>query len=301
MKKIVITGGAGFIGSHIADALIEKGYEVHVVDNLSAGKKENVNSKAILHVADIRNGMEMLKIFEGAEYVFHEAAFPRVQYSIENPVETHDINVNGTLNVLEAARLSGAKKVIFASSCAVYGNPTKLPVDETGEISPMSPYAVHKWMGEKYCRMYSDLYGLKTVCLRYFNVYGPRMDPEGAYPMAIGNFIKMRKIGKPLPITGDGTQTRDFVNVKDVVKANLLALESDKIEKGEVVNIGSGVKTSVNRLAELIGGPVERISARHEPHDVQSDVSLAEKLLSWKASVVIEEGLAELKKENSIA
>ncbi len=300
MQKIIVTGGAGFIGSHTVDALVAKGYEVHALDNLSAGKKENLNPKAIFHTADVRNGMEIAKLFEGAEYVFHFAALPRVQYSIENPLESHDVNVNGMLNVLEASRLSKVKRLVFASSCAVYGNPKKLPVDEGAEISPLSPYALHKRLGEEYCALYSKLYGLETVCLRYFNVYGPRMNPEGAYPLAIGHFLKLQKAGKPLTIVGDGTQTRDFVQVKDIVRANLLAMESDNVGKGETINIGSGTRTSVNKLAEIIGGPVERIPPRVEPHDVEADIRKAKEMLGWNPTVSIEEGLAELKKENII-
>jgi UDP-glucose 4-epimerase len=294
-EKIIVTGGAGFIGSHIVDALIDEGYEVHVVDNLSAGKKENVNEKAILHIVDIRDKEKLMPIFEGAKYVFHEAAMPRVQYSIENPIETNEINVTGLLNVLEASRLNKVKRLIFASSAAVYGDQEKLPATEDMIASPLSPYAAHKYIGEVYLKLYAQIYGLETVALRYFNVYGPRLDPEGAYPLVIGYFLKLSKQGLTLSITGDGNQTRDFVHVRDVARANLLAMRSDKVGKGEVVNIGTGKRFSVNYIAKLIGGPVEYIPPRIEPRDTEADITKAKELLGWQPSVAIEKGIEELK------
>lgn len=299
-EKIVVTGGAGFIGSHIVDALIDEGYEVHVVDNLSAGKKENVNPKATLHVVDIRDKEKLTPIFKGVKYVFHEAAQPRVQYSIENPIETNDVNVNGLLNVLEACRLSGVKRLIFASSSSIYGETEVLPTGEDTPINPLSPYASHKYIGEVHLKLYSKIYGLETVCLRYFNVYGPRLNPDGAYPLVIGYFMKLLSQGKPLTITGEGTQTRDFVHVKDVAKANLLAIKSDKVGNGEVINIGGGARFSINYIAELIGGEVQHIEPRLEPHDTQADISKAKEILGWEPSVSLEEGIKELKKINNI-
>ena len=300
MSKIIVTGGAGFIGSHIVDLLIEEGHEVHIVDNMSAGKHENVNKGAVLHILDIRDKEKLLPIFEGAKYVFHEAAMPRVQYSIENPIETNDINVNGLLSVLEACRINKIKRLIFASSSSIYGEPDVLPTREDMSINPMSPYAAHKYIGEVYLKLYKKVYGLETVCLRYFNVYGPRLNPEGAYPLVIGYFMKMLKEGKPLPITGDGTQTRDFVHVRDVARANIEAMKGDKVGNGEIINIGGGEKFSVNYIAELIGGEVEHIEARLEPHDTQADISKAEKMLGWKPIIKLEEGIKELKDINNI-
>jgi UDP-glucose 4-epimerase len=297
MKKIIVTGGAGFIGSHIVDALINAGYEVHVIDNLSAGKKENVNPKAVLHVVDIRDKEKLIPIFKDAKYVFHEAAFPRVQYSIENPIETNEINVIGLLNVLEVSRANKVKRIIFASSAAVYGDPDKLPTKEDSALSPLSPYAVHKCIGEIYLKLYAQIYGLETVSLRYFNVYGSRLDPKGAYPLVIGYFLKRAKQGLTLSITGDGNQTRDFVHVNDVVKANILAMKSDKVGKGEIINIGTGKQYSVNQIAELIGGPKEYIPARIEPRATQADIAKAKELLNWEPAVSLEEGVEEMKKE----
>lgn len=298
--KIIVTGGAGFIGSHIVDALIEKGHEVHIVDDMSAGKRENVNSKATLHMVDIRDKDRLLSIFEGAQYVFHEAAVPRVQYSIENPMETHDINVNGLLNVLEACRINGVKRLIFASSASIYGEPDVLPTKENMPINPMSPYAAHKYIGEVYLKLYKKVYGLETVNLRYFNVYGPRFDPEGAYPLVIGYFLKRMKEDKTLTITGDGTQTRDFVHVHDVASANLLAMTSINVGEGEVINIGGGKRYAMNYIAELIGGSIEYIPARLEPHDTEADISKAKELLGWNPQIELEEGILELNDLNKI-
>ena len=295
-EKIIVTGGAGFIGSHIVDALIDEGYEVHVIDDLSAGKKENVNEKAILHIVDIRDKEKLMPIFKDVKYVFHEAAFPRVQYSIENPIETNEINVTGLLNVLEASRLNKVKRLVFASSAAVYGDQEKLPAMENMIASPLSPYAAHKYIGEVYLKLYAQIYGLETVALRYFNVYGPRLDPEGAYPLVIGYFLKLLKQGKTLSITGDGNQTRDFVHVRDVARANLLAMRSDKAGKGEVINIGTGKRFSVNYIAKLIGGPIEYIPPRIEPRDTEADIQKAKELLGWQPSVAIEKGIEELRK-----
>jgi len=297
--KIIVTGGAGFIGSHIVDALIDEEYEVHVVDNLVAGKKENVNPKAILHVVDIRDKEKLMPIFKDTTYVFHEAAMPQVQYSIENPIETNDVNVNGLLNVLEACKINGVKRLVFASSSSIYGETEVFPTSEDTQINPLSPYATHKYIGEVHLKLYSKIYNLETVCLRYFNVYGPRLNPEGAYPLVIGYFLKLLSQGKPLTITGEGNQTRDFVHVRDVARANLLAMKSDKVGNGEVINIGGGARFSINYIAELIGGEVQHIEPRIEPHDTEADITKAKEILGWEPSIKLEEGIKELK-ESSI-
>ena len=300
MEKIIVTGGAGVIGAHIVDALVEKGYKVHVVDNLSAGKKENVNSKAILHIVDIREKEKLIPIFKDAKYVFHEAAFPQVQYSIENPIETNDINVNGTLNVLEASRVNNVKRVIFASSSAIYGDQETLPITEDMQINPLSPYGAHKYIGEVYMKLYAQIYGLETVSLRYFNVYGPRQSANGAYASVIPKFIEFRKKNESLIITGDGEQTRDFVNVKDIVMANISAMKSNKVGKGEVINIGAGDQYSVNYIASLIGEQVEYVPPRIEPRNTQAGILKAKKFLNWEPCVILEEGIKELKEYNNI-
>lgn len=295
--KVVVTGGAGFIGSHLTDALVERGFAVHVIDNLSGGKKENINPKAVFHKADIRDLAAIKPIINGARFVFHCAALPRVQYSIEHPVETNEVNVGGTLNVLIAAKEGGVKRVIYSASSSAYGDQKILPLIETMTPNPKSPYGLQKYIGELYCKVWSAVHGLETVSLRYFNVYGPRLNPGGAYALAIGKFLKQRKAGKPLTIWGDGTQTRDFTHVRDVVRANLLTAESKNAGKGEVLNIGAGRNFSVNQLAKLVGGKVVHEPPRIEPHDTLADNSLAQKLLGWNPEVSFEEGIAELKLE----
>lgn len=298
--KVVVTGGAGFIGSHVVDALVERGFEVHVIDNLSNGKKENVNKKAVLHVADIRNVKDIAPIIKGADCVFHLAALPRVQYSIEHPEETHEVNVNGTLNVLLAAKEGGVRRVIYSASSSAYGDQKEMPLREDMAAAPKSPYGLQKYIGELYCKLFSGVYGLETVALRYFNVHGPRFNPNGPYALVIGKFILQRKSNEPLTITGDGTQTRDFTHVSDVVRANLLAMESSKVGHGETINIGAGRNISINKLASLIGGPVKNIEARLEPKHTLADHSLAKKLLNWTPKVQIEEGIKNLLREEGL-
>lgn len=293
--KVVVTGGAGFIGSHLTDALVERGFEVHVIDNLSGGRKENINPKAAFHKVDIRNLEDITPIIKGTKLVFHCAALPRVQYSIEHPVETNEVNVGGTLNVLIAAKEGDVKRVVYSASSSAYGDQRILPLVETMPPNPKSPYGLQKYIGELYCKVWSAVHGLETVSLRYFNVYGPRLNPDGAYALAIGKFLKQRKAGKPLTIWGDGTQTRDFTHVSDVVRANLLAAESKKVGKGEVINIGAGRNFSVNQLAKLVGGKVVHEPPRIEPHDTRADNSFAKKILGWTPEVSLEGGIAELK------
>lgn len=290
--KLLVTGGAGFIGSHLADALIERGDEVKIIDNLLTGKEEYVNPKAEFLKSDIRNLEEIKPHFEGVDAVFHLAALPRIPISIEKPAETHAINALGTLNVLIAARDAGAKKVVYSASSSVYGNQDKLPLREDMPPSPLNPYAVQKYIGELYCRIFSELFGLKTVSLRYFNVYGPRQHTEGAYAPVMGIFLRQKRSGELLTITGDGEQTRDFTHVSDVVRSNILAFESDKVGKGEVVNIGGGRNYSVNAIARFVGGEISNLPER--PGEIKhtlADISLAKKLLGWEPEVDMEEGI----------
>lgn len=293
--KCLVTGGAGFIGSNLVDELVKLGHQVLVIDNLSGGKKENVSPKAKFFKKDICSYKSIRPLFKGVDYVFHLAALPRVQYSIEHPLETNETNVTGTLNVLKAAYEARVKKVIYSASSSAYGDQNNLPLKETFTTQPKSPYGLQKHIGELYCRVWSQVYGLPTISLRYFNVYGPRNNSDGAYALVIAKFLRQRKSGKSLTITGDGNQTRDFTNVRDVVRANILAMKSSRVGKGEAINIGASKNQSINKIAELIGGPVKYIPARFEPHDTLADNSLAEKLLGWKPKVSIEEGIAELK------
>jgi UDP-glucose 4-epimerase len=293
-KKVLVVGGAGFIGSHLTDALMAEGYETHVLDNLSGGKKENVNSGAIFHLADIRNLEEIKPLFDKVDWVFHLAALPRVQYSIEYPVETNEVNVGGLLNVLLAAKEAGVKRVVYSASSSAYGDQPTMPLVETMSANPKSPYGLQKYIGELYCRVFSTVYNLPTVSLRYFNVYGPRYNAEGAYALVIGKFIEQKRRGEPMTITGDGEQTRDFTNVRDIVRANLLAAKSEMVGKGEVMNTGGGNSVSINRIAELIGGETIHVPARLEPRYALAGNSLAKKLIGWEPQVKIEDGIAEL-------
>ncbi len=298
MAKVVVTGGAGFIGSHIVDALVDRGDEVHVIDNYAAGKRDDrFNRAATYHEVDVREYEKIAPIIDGAIYVFHEAALPRVQFSIENPVLTYDVNVIGTVSVLRAAKEGGVKRLVYAASSSAYGDQETMPLSEDLPALPKSPYGLQKYVGELSCRLWSDVYGLSTVSLRYFNVYGPRFDPEGAYALVIGKFLTQRKRGEPMTITGDGTQTRDYTHIRDVVRANLLAAESPNVGKGEVINIGAGRNVSVNDLAALIKGPTTYIEKRLEPHDTLADIRRARDSLGWVPTIKLEEGIAELKKE----
>jgi UDP-glucose 4-epimerase len=297
--KCIVTGGAGFIGSHIVDKLIERGDEVHVIDNFISGKRENLNPRAYLHEIDIREYEKLSPIFKGAKYVFHTAALARVQPSIKDPRTYNDVNVTGTLNVLMAARDAGVSKVIYSASSSAYGNQEKLPLHEDMEPRLMSPYASQKYFGEIYCKVFSKVYGLKTVSLRYFNVYGPRQTTEkdGPYATVVGIFLEQRKNDKPLTVVPDGKQSRDFTNIYDVVRANLLAAESPNVSNGEVINIGCGKSYTILEVAKLIGGPTIFIEPRLEPKHTLADISRARELLNWEPKISFEEGVAELKQE----
>jgi len=254
MEKAVVTGGAGFIGSHLVGALTQRGYRVIIIDDLSTGKKENIEQLlrgggVQFYKGSITDLPLLQRLFQGAEYVFHQAALPSVPRSIENPYASHEINATGTLNVLLAARDSKVNKVIYASSSSAYGDTPTLPKREDMLPSPQSPYAVTKLTGEYYCQVFNRVYALPTACLRYFNVYGPRQDPASQYAAAIPRFISRVAEGKPPVIYGDGMQTRDFTFVEDVVAANLLAAES---KLTGVFNIGSGANISINELCQLI-------------------------------------------------
>jgi len=296
-KKVVVVGGAGFIGSNLVDELVAREFDVHVIDNLIAGKKENVNKKATLHVLDITDLSSIKPVIKDAWWVFHLAALPRVQYSIEHPSKTSDVNVIGTVNVLIAAHQGKVGKVVYSASSSAYGDQDIMPLTEDMLAQPKSPYGLQKYVGELYARVWSEVYGLSTVSLRYFNVYGKRQDPDGAYALVIGKFLKQRSLDEPLTITGDGEQTRDFTHVSDVVTANILAAESNKVGKGEVINVGAGRNISINNIAKIIGGPVEHLEKRLEPHDTRADNTLARSLLGWVPKVSIEEGIDALKKE----
>ncbi len=304
--RSIVTGGAGFIGSHLVDALINRGDEVMVIDNLSTGKIENIDPRAKLIQWDIRyiNFHHVTPIFKSADYVFHLAALPKVQYSLDHPEETNAVNINGTLNIIALAADLNVERLIYSSSSSVYGNQAVLPLKEDIPVNPLSPYALQKFVGEKYCQMLCDPSkpdSLKSaVCLRYFNVYGSRQSDGNAYPSAIGIFMKNKKAGTTSVIYG-GKQTRDFTWVGDVVRANILAAESDKVGKGEVINIGGGKSYSVLQLAEMIGGSyVHKPQKTGEPMNTLADISKARDLLGWEPTVTLEEGIAKLKELNGL-
>jgi UDP-glucose 4-epimerase len=261
--RYLVTGGAGFIGSHIVDALVNGGHEVAVLDNLSSGHKKNlasVLSRIEFIEGDIRDPATCLKAAEGCGGIFHEAALVSVPDSINRPRDNHDINITGTLNVLEAARQQGVKRVAFASSAAVYGDSPELPKREDMLPEPKSPYALAKLTGEYYLKVYAECFGLETVALRYFNVFGLRQDPSSMYSGVISIFSERIKNGLPITVYGDGGQTRDFVNVADVVQANLLAMGADLKSKAqslktsfEALNVATGHQTSLLDLVAVMG------------------------------------------------
>lgn len=293
MKKVLVTGGCGFIGSHLVHALCNKGYEVHVVDNMTGPRIKD--PRAYTHEMDI---LELGKIQDqliGTEIVYHLAAVPRVQYSLEYPLITNSNNVDGTLVVLETAKRIGVKRVVFASSSSIYGNAEEMPIKETSKKDPLSPYAAQKLMGEIYCRLYSRVYGLETVCARFFNVYGKGQSAESDYACVIPRFLKQSREGKPLTITGDGEQTRDFTHVSDVVRGLLIMGENAFIGNGEGINLGSGRPVSINAVAGLIGGQKTYLPPRVEPRNTHASIEAAREILNWRPEKTIEEGIAELK------
>jgi len=295
--KIIVTGGAGFIGSHLVDRLIEEGDKVIVIDNLSAGKKENLNPEADFHQLDICDFEKIKPLFQNVDYVFHLAAIPRVPISVKDPITTSKVNVMGTINVFKAAIDNNIKRIIFASSSSVYGDQKKLPLREDMIPNPISPYALQKLTGEQFAKLFTQLYKIPIVSLRYFNVYGSRADPDSEYSLVIGKFLKQRSQGNPLTIFGDGEQTRSFCYVDDVIEANIKAMRSERLKGGEVINIGSEKSYSINYLADLIGGQIQYLSPR--PGDVlhtKADTNLAKNFLDWQPKVSFEQGLKRTQK-----
>ncbi len=301
--KYLVTGGAGFIGSHLVDRLMVDGNMVTVLDDLSLGRRENIdqhkkNSNYKFVKKSITSKLDSLFKEGKFDAVFHLAALPRVQYSIAHPAETHEANVNGTLNLLLAARDHGVKRFIASSSSSVYGDQKTMPLDESMEPKPISPYALHKLVGEHYSRLFHLLYGMETVSLRYFNVYGPRQNPDGAYSGQIPKFFVKIMKGEVPVINGDGEQTRDNTFVEDVINANVLASKTrNDMVFGQAFNIGGGQNTSVNKTTELILELTKSsIKADHgpaviEPKNTLADTSKALKLLDWEPKTPYERGL----------
>tara|TARA_Y100000816_G_scaffold291430_1_gene282745 strand:+ start:1083 stop:1991 length:909 start_codon:yes stop_codon:yes gene_type:complete len=301
--KYIVTGGAGFIGSNLVDLLIDKGHEVEVIDNFSTGKKENCNEKAKYFELDIseNSSYENLKnILLGSDGVFHLAALPRVQESIDNPLHFEKNNTLSTINILKACADSNVKRLVYSASSSAYGNAVDLPLKEDHPVNPISPYAMQKYYGEVACRMFANVYGIETVSLRYFNVYGERQSLEGAYALVMCVFARQRLNNEPLTIRGDGEQRRDFTHVKDIAKANLLAMNSKRVGNGEVINIGNSDNRSVNQIAKMIGGPTINVDPVVEPRETLADNSKAKHLLGWSPSIMIEDWVKKYKKDLGI-
>jgi nucleoside-diphosphate-sugar epimerase len=295
--KALVTGGAGFIGSHLVDALLVDGWEVRIVDNLTTGTLENLNPDAEFIYGNIRKTGIFSRAMCGIDVVFHQAAIPAVPRSIQMPVSTNSVNVGGTLDVLEAARAAGVRRVVFASSSSVYGDTDQLPKIENMAIEPLSPYAVQKLACEGYCKVYNKIYGLETVALRYFNVFGPRQDPTSDYAAVIPLFITHALRDTEPTIEGDGCNTRDFTYVANVVHANLLAAESEEAV-GRVINVGTGTQTSINTLwktiKKLTGTDVDPVPGPPRQGDVRDSLAgqqVARSLLGYYPSIRVKEGL----------
>ena len=300
-RLALVTGGAGFIGGHLVEGLLAAGWSVRVIDDLSTGSEQNlarVMDQIEFTRGDIRDVDTLERIMDGVEVVFHEAAMASVPRSVAMPLLANSINIDGTLLVLETARQNGVRRVVYAASSAVYGNSEVLPKVETLPAAPLSPYALQKYVGEVYCRLYSEFYGLETVGLRYFNVFGPRQDPNSDYAAVIPCFVAAAVAGKQPVIYGDGDQTRDFIYVENAIQANLLAADAARAS-GAAINIGEGRRTSLNALwqsiREIVGTDLEASYAAPREGDVRNsvaDLTLAADLLGYDPVVDLDEGLA---------
>jgi UDP-glucose 4-epimerase len=302
MQKAIVTGGAGFIGSNLVDKLIEQGIEVTILDDLSTGKKENINPKAKFIECDISTVSQADLIFyiNGADVVFHTAAKARVQPSIDDPITFNKANVDGTLNMLYASHKAKVKRFVYSASSSAYGNATKFPTPEEHQTDPLSPYGLQKYIGEQYCKVFSKIYGLDTVSLRYFNVYGERMLLEGAYCLVLGIFAKQMLEGKPLTINNDGKQRRDFTYVGDIVNANILTATRTEPFNGDVFNIGNGENYSVNEVVKIFGGKTIKGKDVLEPFQTLADNSKALLLLDWDPQGDLPTWINNYKKELGI-
>ncbi|MCX6111675.1 MAG: SDR family oxidoreductase [Proteobacteria bacterium] len=302
MAKYLVTGGAGFIGSHLVEEVLKRGDYVRVLDNFSTGRRDNLaefisNSNFELIEGDLRSYHIVLEAVKGVDYVLHQGALPSVPRSVKDPITTNDVNVNGTLNILDASINAGVKRVVFASSSSIYGNCEELPKREDMKPAPESPYAMSKYAGERYCQIFTKLYGLETVCLRYFNVFGPRQDPNSQYSAVIPKFIQMIKEGQIPIIYGDGEASRDFTYVANVVNANLLACTA-RDAVGEVFNIACGGSVTINQLVkkitDLCGNNIKPIYKDPRPGDVKHSYASIEKAkarLGYSATISFDEGL----------
>jgi UDP-glucose 4-epimerase len=300
MTRALVTGGAGFIGSHIARTLLQRGVGVRVFDNLSSGKEANLapvrEDVEFVH-GDVRDLPAVRRAMAGVDQVFHEAAIPSVPLSVADPVATQEVNVNGTVHVLVAARDAGVRRVVLASSCAVYGGTALLPCREDDPPQPLSPYAVHKVSAELLCRVFNELFPLETVCLRYFNVYGPGQDGNGDYAAVVPRFLRALLTAEQPVVYGDGEQTRDFVYVEDVARANLLAADAAAVS-GAIINIGSGLQTSLNAMLTAMSqmlqctvAVVHREPRRGDILHSFADIARARGLLGYEPHFTLLDGL----------
>ena len=298
MKTTLVTGGLGFIGSHLVEALLGRGHNVIVLDNQSTGRMENLaphlsNPRLRIIEADVADLHSIAPHFNGVDWVFHLAALADIVPSVQRPLEYHHANVDGTISVLEAARAAGVKRFMYAASSSCYGIPDSYPTPESAEIRPQYPYALTKNLGEQYVMHWGQLYGLPVVALRLFNVYGPRSRTSGTYGAVFGVFLAQKLAGQPFTVVGDGTQTRDFTFVTDVAAAFIAAAESDVA--GTFMNVGSGNTYSVNRLVELLGGQVTYIPKRPgEPDCTFADTGKIRSLLNWRPQVSFEDGVKQM-------
>jgi UDP-glucose 4-epimerase len=302
MTTYLVTGGAGFIGSHIVDALLARGDQVRVLDNFSTGRRENlpIDVPALeVMEGDITDSSTVQQAVQHVDYVLHQAALVSVTQSMADPAAAHAVNVTGTLNVLMAARSADVKRVVLASSCAVYGDSDDLPLKETVMSNPLSPYAASKRIGEVYCQVFYRAYGVPTVCLRYFNIYGPRQNPNGDYAAVIPKFATRMKAGRPPVIYGDGRQTRDFVHVSDVVRANLLACDCDRAI-GQILNVASAQRVSLLEIVDVINILLgTRLQPKFEPAragDIRHSSGDCERLmnLGFRITMALPAGLKQL-------
>ncbi|MEO5569859.1 MAG: SDR family oxidoreductase [Bacteroidia bacterium] len=299
MKKAIITGGCGFIGSHLTDRLLAEGYEVIVIDNMSTGRRKNLfhveDDKHLTIVeADINDSEKITPYFENVDKVFHIAALADIVPSIEKPLDYYNSNVNGTMSVMEACRKHGIKRIIYAASSSCYGIPDNYPTPESAAIRPQYPYALTKYLGEEICMHWAQVYKMNITSMRFFNVYGPRSRTSGTYGAVFGVFLAQKINGKPFTLVGDGTQTRDFTFVTDVADACFTASERNDIS-GEIFNVGSGNTYSVNRLVELLGGDKVHIPKRPgEPDCTFADISKIKTKLGWRPKISFEDGVVEM-------
>jgi len=291
----LVTGGAGFIGSHLVERLLQGGLRVIVVDNMSTGRRLNLahlepNPRLQVREADINDSAMLEPVFRGVDWVFHLAALADIVPSIQHPAAYHRANVDGTFRVLELARAANVKRFLYAASSSCYGIPDRYPTDENAPMRPMYPYALTKLLGEQYVLHWAEIYGLPAVCLRLFNVYGPRSRTSGTYGAVFGVFLAQKLAGKPFTVVGDGTQRRDFTFVTDVADAFVTAAQADI--SAVTMNVGSGRSYSVNELVEILGGKVVYIPKRPgEPDETRADVSRIHRLLGWHARVDFEKGV----------